>query len=114
MTSASFTRICRTVFGTERPPAVSGGKGGVPATHLTDKRCTDPIQPGNAAELMQSLNLESRYQLYEIRTAETDIKQNPPDVIVIGSEKFPVVIVEPRTIPVGETRTRVVYKKLVR
>ncbi len=109
----SFDRICRTTFSTKRPPVISGGLGGLPVTHLSGKKCTDPIQPGNSSELLLALNLDTRYQLYEVHTSETDIKQNPPDIIVIGSNEYPIVIVEPRSFA-GETRTRVVYKKLVR
>lgn len=111
--SASFNHICRTTFSTKRVPAISGGKGGVPVDHLANKKCTDPIQPGNSTELLLALNLDTRYQLYEIHTDEPDIKHNPPDVIVINGNEYPVVIAEPRSF-LGAIRTRVVYKNLVR
>ena len=113
MSTASFDYLCRTTFSTKRVPAIANGLGGLPVAHLTGKKCTDPIQPGNSTELLQSLNLDTRYQLYEFHTAETDISQNPPDVVVINGTEYPVVIAEPRPFS-GGVRTRVVYKKLVR
>jgi hypothetical protein len=108
--TATFTRICRTAFSTKRPPVISGGKAGVPTANLTGVYCTAPIQLGSS-ELQTALNIETLYQLYEVHTAQTDIKTG--DLLVIASVDYPVVLVEPRTFG-SETRTRVVYKKLVR
>ena len=80
------------------------------SVNLTGVYCTSPA-PLSSSELQTALQVETQYQLWEVHTAQTDIKFG--DVLTISSVDYPVVMVEPRTFG-SESRTRVVYKKLVR
>jgi len=107
--SLAFSRMCRATFSTKRPPVISGGKAGVAALNLSGKKCTNPVPPSSANQLMLTLNIDAMYSLLEIHTAETDIKNI--DFIVIGATEYPIVMVETRPIN-GELRTRVLMRKL--
>ena len=108
--TVAFTRMCKTQFSTKRPPIISGGKAGAPATNLSGVYCTPPI-PLGSSELQATLQIETLYTLWEVHTTQTDIRTG--DMLVISNLEYPIVLAEPRTFR-NETRTRIVYKKLVR
>jgi len=87
MTSTTFARVASVTASTKRPPAISGGKAGVPVTNLSSIKCTRPVTPSNAHELEQT------YQLGTLSTVKVcyvqdnlDIKTG--DTLVIASGAF--------------------------
>ena len=58
-----FQRMATKTASTKRPPALSGGKRGVPAENLTGLTCTplDPVAP----EVRQRLALNTPHELLE-------------------------------------------------
>ena len=87
MTSASFTRVATVTASTTRPPVISGGKAGAPATNLASLMCTRPVTPSNVHELEQTLQLGT---LATVKVAyvqgNLDIKTG--DSLVIASGDF--------------------------
>jgi hypothetical protein len=61
--TVSFQRMMTKTASTKRPPALSAGKRGTPATNLTGLTCTplDPVAP----EVRQRLALNTPHELLE-------------------------------------------------
>jgi len=61
--TTGFSRMATKTASTKRPPALSGGKRGVPAENLTGLTCTplDPVAP----EVRQRLALNTPHELLE-------------------------------------------------
>lgn len=87
MTSKSFARAANVTASTKRPPSISGGKRGAPATNISSLSCTplDPINP----ELRQRLALETPHELLQtfVDTA-LDIKEG--DILVVSDTEYPI------------------------
>lgn len=87
MTSKSFARAANVTASTKRPPTISGGKRGAPATNIESLSCTplDPISP----ELAQRLALDTPHELLQtfVDTA-LDIREG--DILVVSSTEYPI------------------------
>jgi hypothetical protein len=85
--SKSFARAANVTASTKRPPSISGGKRGTPATNISSLACTplDPVDP----ELRQRLGLDTPHELLQtlVDTA-LDIKEG--DILVVGSAEYPI------------------------
>lgn len=87
MTSAGFTRFATVTASTKRPPAVAGGKRGVPVTQIVSLSCLplDPVDP----ELRERLGLETAHELLQtFAQGGLDIQEG--DVLVVGSTEYPI------------------------
>jgi len=87
VTGKSFARAANVTASTKRPPDISGGKRGTPATNIESLSCTplDPINP----ELRQRLGLDTPHELLQtfVDTA-LDIKEG--DILVVSSVDYPI------------------------
>jgi len=87
MTSLAFARMATVSASTKRPPAVSGGKRGSPATSISSLVCTplDPVDP----ELRERLGLETAHEVLQCFVqGGLDIKEG--DLLVVGGTEYPV------------------------
>ena len=89
--SKAFDRIANVTASTKRPPSVSDGKRGSPATNISSLSCTplDPADPGTRSELQERLGLETPYELLQtyVDTA-LDIKEG--DILVVDGTEYPI------------------------
>lgn len=72
---------------TKRPPAISSGKRGAPATNVASLSCTslDPVDP----ELRQRLALDTPHELLQTFVDNgVDIAEG--DLLVVGSKEYPI------------------------
>ena len=74
----AMRRLLTVTASTKRSPAVSGGKRGAPATHLTGVRCM-PLDPVDA-DLAQRLGLNTPHELMQ--------------TVADGGDAFYVLVVE--------------------
>jgi len=85
--SNAFTRLATISASTKRPPAVSSGKRGTPATQISSLSCTplDPVDP----ELAQRMALDTPHELLQTFVEGTaDIDEG--DILVVGSDEYPI------------------------
>lgn len=82
----SMKRFLTVTASTKRPPTISSGKRGTPATNIATLTCTplDPVDP----ELRQRLALDTPHELLQTFTEATDIL--PGDFLVVGSVSYPI------------------------
>lgn len=84
---SAFSRMATVSCSTKRPPALSGGKRGVPAENLTGLTCTplDPVDP----ETAYRLEIETPHTLLQtFIQGDPDIKRG--DVLVVSSTDYPI------------------------
>jgi hypothetical protein len=87
MTSPSFARIATCTASTKRPPAITGGKAGVPVTQIASLACTRPVTPSNVHELEQTFQLGTLSTVKVCYTQDNlDIKTG--DILVIASGDY--------------------------
>ena len=86
-----FSKLATATLTTKRPPAISGGKRGVPVAYLTTPiKCT-PLASVNP-EIASRLNLGTPFELKEVYVFEdADIKEG--DIATIDSIDYRVVAV---------------------
>ena len=87
MTSKSFARAANVTASTKRPPAISSGKRGTPATNIASLSCT-PLDPIDA-ELRQRLALDTPHELLQT-FVDTALDINEGDILVVGSAEYPI------------------------
>ena len=87
MTSSSFTRTATVTASTKRPPVISSGKAGVPATQIASLKCTRPVTPSNSHELEQTLNLGTLATV-KVCYVQEDLDVKTCDTLVIASGAF--------------------------
>src|SRR5689334_17801146 len=103
MTSSSFTRMAVVSASTKRPPNVSSGKRGSPATNVASLSCTplDPVDP----EVRQRLMLETDNVILETFVqASIDIKVG--DTLVVSGVEYPIKAVADWYWPTDQTTYR--------
>ena len=111
MTDATFDLLSTTIASTKRPPAVSSGKRGSPATNLARISCI-PLMPIDA-QLQERLHLDGALKLWQTFVqADLDILEG--DLLVIGSTEYPIRAVEewPWRGPSGKDRLLIVVEEL--
>lgn len=97
MTSATFTRIATETANTLRPPVISSGKAGVPATNLTGIKCARPSEPSDANELRETYQLGTLYTLLQTFVQDNlDVLTGDTLVIASGnwSGTYPIKVVQ--------------------
>lgn len=79
-------RFLTVTASTKRAPALSSGKRGAPAAHVTSLKCTplDPVEP----DLRKRMALETPHELLQTFTNETDIVEG--DILVAASVDYPI------------------------
>jgi hypothetical protein len=91
MGSAGFSRFATVTASTKRPPAVSSGKRGVPATEISSLTCL-PLDPVDA-EVRERLALDTPHELLQtFAQGGLDIREG--DILVVGSTEYPIRAVE--------------------
>jgi len=91
MGSAGFSRFATVTASTKRPPAVSSGKRGVPATEISSLKCL-PLDPVDA-EVRERLGLDTPHELLQtFAQGGLDIREG--DFLVVGSTEYPIRAVE--------------------
>jgi hypothetical protein len=87
VTSKSFARAANVTASTKRPPTISSGKRGVPATNLSSLSCfpLDPVDP----ELKQRLSLDSPHELLQT-FVDPDLDIVEGDILTVSSVDYPV------------------------
>lgn len=83
----SFTKLATVSASTRRPPAVSGGKRGVPATHVVSLMCT-PLDPASS-ELVPQRLLETPMELLQT-FVDNSVDIIEGDVLVVGTTEYPI------------------------
>lgn len=70
MNTSAFRRMAYKDADTKRPPAISGGKRGAPATNLTSLKCTplDPVNP----EIQKRVALDAPIELLQTFVTDGD------------------------------------------
>jgi len=94
--SRSFTKLATTTASTKRPPALSAGKRGAPATYLTGLQCT-PVDP-------VAMEFRSRDTTAAPYVARQTFLQSGPDILkgdllVVGTVSYAIRAVEPWSWP---------------
>jgi len=85
--SGSFARLASVTASTKRPPTISSGKRGAPATNVASLKCT-PLDPVDA-ELRQRLALDTPHELLQTFVDNgVDIVEG--DLLVVGSTEYPI------------------------
>lgn len=85
--SSSFDRLATVTASTKRPPAVSSGKRGAPATNIVSLSCT-PLDPVNA-EIQQRLQLKTPHELSQTFVdGSLDIVEG--DILVVSGIEYPI------------------------
>lgn len=95
MSSASFTRLATVTASTKRPPALSGGNRGVPATKIASLKCL-PLMPASenrTSEIQERPGLSSPVKLLTTFVdSALDIAEG--DILVIGSASYSIKTAE--------------------
>lgn len=116
MTSPSFTRVATVTASTTRPPVISGGKAGAPATSIASLMCTRPVDSSFSKELRETYRINTLAILKEVYTqGNLDIKTGDSLVIASGdyAGTYPIRIVQ--MIPFGDDiRKQLIIEALVR
>lgn len=87
MTSFAWYRLATVTASTLRPPTLSGGKRGAPATYLEELLVT-PLEPIDA-DLREKLPLSAPHELLQCFTVgSNDVREG--DTLVISSKKYPI------------------------
>jgi hypothetical protein len=84
---SSFSRLATVACSTKRVPAITGGKRGEAATHLSGLTCTplDPVDP----EVVRRLNLNTAHELLQCYiTGTPDILEG--DSLVVSGKAYPI------------------------
>jgi hypothetical protein len=87
MTSPSFTRAASVTASTKRPPAITSGKAGAPATQLPALQCTRPVTPSNVHELVETFQL-STLATVKVCYTQGDLDIKTGDILVIATGDF--------------------------
>jgi len=100
---STFGLLATVTASTKRAPAISGGKRGPAATNLASLSCMplDPIDP----EIRQTLVLNTPNEILQTFVeGGLDIKEG--DILVVGSNEYPIRAVGDWTWPMDATAMR--------
>ena len=87
---SSFTRLLTVTASTKRPPAVSNGKRGELAAHLSTLKCSalDPV----SAEISQRVALNTPHEVLQAFVGADDVREG--DVLTVSGKDYPIRAVE--------------------
>lgn len=98
MTSPSFTRVATCTASTKRPPAITGGKAGAPATSISSLKCTRPADANDAKELRETYQIGTLVQIQQVFVqGNLDILTGDVLIITTPSDwagEYPIRIVQ--------------------
>lgn len=112
-TTASFTRLASVEASTKRAASISSGKAGAPSTNIASLQCTPLYPVANASEWRETLGLKTLVNLMQ-SFVQGDLDIIAGDVLVIGSDEYPVRFVNPYNFGRFDVRRQLILEDLKR